>query len=1685
MSRIEFKIVALGDFNNVQQAIAKLNQSVAVLNKNIAGVGLKSDQIKYIKDMTTAFDKAIMSSGQFSAKTIQLQTETEKFGHALESGKLKLTEYFRIIRDGSKQSQGALKNLAIEQTKLQNSIIVKDPLKGGAATVYTPTQINQVANATKIAANQQLLYNLALDRGATSLINWGKNTQWAGRQLTVGLTVPLTMFGAQTSRIFQQIDTELTRMQKVYGTGLAQPTQQALAAIRKDVTALAKELAQSWGVPIQETAGMAADLAATGKTGLDLVNATREAIRLAKLGEVDRQQAMQATVSLQNVYKLNTTQLAEAVNFLNAVENQTSTSLQDLVDAIPRVGPVVAQLGGSFKDTAAMMVAMKEAGVPAAQAANAIKSAMGSLINPSKDAKDTFSKFNIDLKAIGRDTGGKPVLMLKELAAQMKDLDRLSQAQLIEKLFGKFQFSRVQALLDNLNKAGSQAQTVFELMNASNQQLSSMAQAELKVQTESTTGRFKRAVESLKADLMPIGEQFTKVITKLVEFGDKIVEFANKLGPLKNVLGFIMGFVAVAGPIIMLTGVLGNFFGYILKGIAFFKNLANGTLGAGQAFKVLSAEQVAATSVSQIMNEELLMSAGSVDILTSAIVRLNQALDAMASSMGITMTNAADMATTAAVASEVIATNRGLRSVPAKNKKKTSKPRKFAQGGFVPGQGDTDTQPAMLTPGEFVVNKKAAQENHELLVQLNGNRNLGGTVTEGRINYGIPVPASSVNSVRQALGLGQITNNAGRNYQTKGSMGAVLGTNFSSLNSLMTVPEGKVQQAMAGQIGANPLDYLSSLKAGGSTTSITPFLEAMHQAGVITQKELTNLLHTFTTEYTTAVGKLSKINDINNPIANIARSNIERANNPQLTRLFSQFEQSPTSFVPDVLTAEQRSNLGLPEPRSRKGGGASGRSGAVKDVVLYKDDGTPIIIDKSNFKVAGGGKQSGFAHASSPRLEQLVQRAIKEGTVVQNSYDQARARAAERNREQNDPYMLGRSRRRRSPIPQAALDGQQDIQAYFKSFYAESARQQGSGPMGGPAGGKNPEEKGGRKGGRFGAGAGLFAASMGMSMLGDKVPGGSILSAGLTGASLGMGFGPWGAAAGAAIGLVVGGIGKLIEKEKELQAISDATFKSSTAVAQMFGGAVEDVSFHMSNLNNATPDFTGFSKEYKDFIDMVEKLPKDDPLSLFLKNIKGQTGGELQKTVRAFTDTQIALGNLDPSKASNYLKMILTYTGKMNEYNNVANGIAQTQSAAITSSLNALEKVNANISFRSGSGENTIVVTRLATKYNQLSHAQKTVVDSLGQFYNMASNATNIKTLDDVIKGIGDSAYNSADGFNLLRLYAEKMGDTGLINRLKQLQDAGIDFAKALLIIKAQSLGINTDTIIKNKVPFGSSPATRGGKTILEGLTNEQLTKLIENQFKEVDKILGTGTGTGTGGGGTGGTLDSLIASLEKHKSALEDEKAALDKSIQSQKEYNDQLQKTQDFLVKQTDLQNQIRVARAKGDYLQAGLLQQQLTSAQVTYNATASLSPAEQRSKDLQNAIDALTTEIRDANQKNKDLKKTKAASGGYIRSYGQGSWGGVFGPGNATSDSIPAMLSNGEYVLSASAVKNVPGGIKTLDGINSGNMSAFNSNVSNAYSIAVNVASSNASPDEIAQVVMRTIERRANMNSTLRVV
>ena len=212
--------------------------------------------------------------------------------------------------------------------------------------VHIPRGLDLTKNKSALLRQELQIMNKVIQDGGVQLINWGKNTQWAGRQLTVGLTLPLAAFGKAAADAFKVADQELTRLTKVYGN-IAGTSAQELNKIRNEVSNTAKELSSAMGVSFSETISLAADIAATGKTGNELLASVSETTRLAVLGEVDRQEAMKATLAIQSAFKQNTEELSQSINFLNAVENQTSTTLNDLVEAIPKAGPVIQGLGGS------------------------------------------------------------------------------------------------------------------------------------------------------------------------------------------------------------------------------------------------------------------------------------------------------------------------------------------------------------------------------------------------------------------------------------------------------------------------------------------------------------------------------------------------------------------------------------------------------------------------------------------------------------------------------------------------------------------------------------------------------------------------------------------------------------------------------------------------------------------------------------------------------------------------------------------------------------------------------------------------------------------------------------------------------------------------------------------------------------------------------------------------------------------------------------------------------------------------------------------------------------------------------------------------------------------------------------------------------------------------------------------
>jgi TP901 family phage tail tape measure protein len=353
--------------------------------------------------------------------------------------------------------------------------------------------MKNLGTQTAMAAQKQQLLNQLLKQGSTNLLNFGKNTQWAGRQLMVGFTVPLAMLGSAAAKTFMAMEEQAIRFKRVYGDMFT--TKEQTQEMIEQIQTLAKEYTK-YGVAVEETMKMAADAAAMGKMGADLTAQVAQATRLAVLGGVEQAEALETTISVTNAFGVATEDLAKKIDFLNAVENQTVVSIEDLTIAIPKAGPVVKQLGGNVEDLAFFLTAMKEGGINASEGANALKSGLASLINPSEKSAKFLSELGININAIVEGNAGDVKSTVIDFAKALDTLDPLNRARAIEQLFGKFQFSRLSTLFQNVTAEGTQAARVLELTKNTTEELAILSERELARIEDSTGYKFKKSIGS-------------------------------------------------------------------------------------------------------------------------------------------------------------------------------------------------------------------------------------------------------------------------------------------------------------------------------------------------------------------------------------------------------------------------------------------------------------------------------------------------------------------------------------------------------------------------------------------------------------------------------------------------------------------------------------------------------------------------------------------------------------------------------------------------------------------------------------------------------------------------------------------------------------------------------------------------------------------------------------------------------------------------------------------------------------------------------------------------------------------------------------------------------------------------------------------------------------------------------------
>ena len=531
-------------------------------------------QQQRLKETIKTINTAVAAQDDFSVSTVKVKSSSDAWVKSLKNGQVGILDVVK--------NMGALNKAYQDQLRLQQTMVAgvsKDAMGGVSATMVVPKNYSQELDTV---ANKLAYYNRVANSASQATLNWGKNTQWAGRQLMVGFTVPLAMATAAVGKLSFTIEEELTRVKKVYDTTFNADLspgdqeiarQKELGQVRAQSLDLATQASKRYGIAAKDTLDVEAQFAATGLKSSALTKATSEALRIATLGELDYQKSVDMTISLQSAFGISSDKLAEKFNFMNAVENATSLSIQDIAEAVPRAASAMSGLGVSVEEMVVLLTAMRERGVDAAEGANALKSATTRLLNPTAKAQELFAAMGISIKDVVTQTGGNLFKVLQVLAPQLAKVNDLQRQQGIAALFGTYQYNRLNAALSGITQAmsgvgsqTSQTSRAMEILKQDTTDWATTADSEINAIQQSASGKLKIAYQTLMTQLSTAGAPILEFAAGLLSTVAEVVDkFSNLPSGFKKFLLIVGGIVAAIGPFTMLLGLFANLAGNVGK----------------------------------------------------------------------------------------------------------------------------------------------------------------------------------------------------------------------------------------------------------------------------------------------------------------------------------------------------------------------------------------------------------------------------------------------------------------------------------------------------------------------------------------------------------------------------------------------------------------------------------------------------------------------------------------------------------------------------------------------------------------------------------------------------------------------------------------------------------------------------------------------------------------------------------------------------------------------------------------------------------------------------------------------------------------------------------------------------------------------------------------------------------------
>jgi TP901 family phage tail tape measure protein len=564
------------------------------------------------------YRNALASTGMFRVEQLRVNSAADDYTKKLQAQKLGLRD---LVKQQKIAAAAYKEQLAMQQMVVRTS--ASGAMNGKQVVdVSFPDRVNAQLDTFK---NRLGFANEQMRSLATQTVNWGKNTQWAGRQLMTGFTIPVGIAAAAAGKFAYDMDASITRIQKVYDAG-ANGIKASNESIKADAIQSSKQLASLYGQSADDTLAIMAELAAAGKTGIDLQQQTADVSRAALLGDLDREDALKTNITLQSAYNMSTKDLADTWNFFNSVENSTVLSMKDITEALPRVSGIMNTLGVSVQDTTTLLTGFKAAGIDAVEGATALKSVSFKIFNPSKKATSAFEQLTgINYAEVIKQGKGQLIPTLTAISDAVKGLNNVQKTQIIGDLAGIHQGSKFAGLitqLEDIGDATTQIGRANKVAQQSTTDWANTANGELQTLQDSVSNKLKRAFASLKVELATMGEPFLKVGADVLNFILKIVKAFNGLPDGAKQAAVITAILlAAAGPAIMLVGLTANLLGNFLK-------MGVSLIGLATRFELLTKEQRAAQLAAKLAESGFISERQALANLTAEMEKYRLAQEA-------------------------------------------------------------------------------------------------------------------------------------------------------------------------------------------------------------------------------------------------------------------------------------------------------------------------------------------------------------------------------------------------------------------------------------------------------------------------------------------------------------------------------------------------------------------------------------------------------------------------------------------------------------------------------------------------------------------------------------------------------------------------------------------------------------------------------------------------------------------------------------------------------------------------------------------------------------------------------------------------------------------------------------------------------------------------------------------------